>query len=88
MRGKLEAPGFRLKYFNVFIFYHYIFGHIYRAVEDEKEMVLISAVDLRSKAAGYFFAFGRALQAIELHSLVRILFAFSLTGMTSFIIGK
>jgi hypothetical protein len=41
-----------------------------KAVEDEKETVLISAVDLRAKAAGYFFAFGRALQAIELHSLV------------------
>jgi hypothetical protein len=41
-----------------------------RAVESEQETVLVSAVDLRAKAAGFCFAFGRALQAIELHSLV------------------
>lgn len=40
-----------------------------KAAESEQEMVLISAVDLRAKAAGFFFAFGRCLQAIELHSL-------------------
>ena len=41
------------------------------AVEMEQELVLISAVDLRSKAAGFCFAYGRVLQAIEIHSLVR-----------------
>lgn len=41
-----------------------------QAVESENELVLLSAVDLRAKAAGFFFAYGRCLQAVELHSLV------------------
>lgn len=41
-----------------------------RAVEREQDTVLLPAAGLRAKAAGFCFAFGRVLQAIELHSQV------------------
>ena len=41
-----------------------------QAVEDQKDTVVMAAFDLRSKAAGCFFAFGRSLQALEMYSLV------------------
>lgn len=40
------------------------------AVERQQELVLLSGGDLRAKATGFWFAFGRCLQAIELHALV------------------
>lgn len=44
-----------------------------KSVEQEQQTVLLPAVGLRAKAAGFCFAFGRVLQAMELHAMVGVI---------------